>query len=121
MQTRWMLYLEEGDALRLMPGIPRRWLEDGKRIEIAGMACYFGRLKVHIESQVGQGLIHASIEVNGNGRQLERVLLRLPHPDGKPALRCRSGIAGQNHLYDRENEIVTIEPWAGKAELTLEF
>jgi hypothetical protein len=115
MQTRWMLYLEEGSALRLMPGIPRCWLEDGMRIEIDGMVCYFGRLKVNIESQLGQGHIRASIEVFGNGRRLERVLLRLPHPNGKPALRCRDGI------YDREKEIVTIEPWAGKAEVTLEY
>ena len=115
MQTRWMLYLEEGSALRLMPGIPRCWLEDGMRIEIDGMVCYFGRLKVNIESQLGQGHIRASIEVFGNGRRLERVLLRLPHPNGKPALHCRDGI------YDREKEIVTIEPWAGKAEVTLEY
>ena len=29
MQTRWMLYLEDGDRLRLLPGIPRRWLAAG--------------------------------------------------------------------------------------------
>jgi hypothetical protein len=110
-----------------MPGIPRRWLEDGKRIEIDGMASYFGRLKVSIESQVGIGIIHASIEVTGNcgglhrRRPLERVRLRLPHPDGKPALRCRNDISGEEYDYDKENEIVTIEPWTGKAEVMLEY
>jgi hypothetical protein len=151
MQTRWMLYMEEGSTLRLMPGIPRRWLEDGKRIEIDGMASYFGRLKVTIESKVGQGLIRATIEVTGNdggravgrslpafagrvaGRSLpafthldrqqplERVLLRLPHPEGKPARRCWSREGEPIPDYDRDSEIVTIEPWAGNAEVTLEY
>jgi hypothetical protein len=127
MQTRWMLYMEEGSTLRLMLGIPRRWLEGGKCIEIDGMASHFGRLKVKIESQVDRGLIRASIEVTGNAdglhRQypLERVLLRLPHPQGKPALRCWSGESEPMPVYDREREIVTIEPWIGKAELTLEY
>ena len=30
MQTRWMLWLEQGDTLRLLAGIPRAWLEHGK-------------------------------------------------------------------------------------------
>jgi hypothetical protein len=121
MQTRWMLYIEEGSTLWLMPGIPRRWLEDGKCIEIDGMATYFGRLKVTIESQVDRGLIRASVDVIGNGNPLERILLRLPHPDGKPALRCWGGLDEKIYPYDKVNEIVTIEPWVGKAEVTLEY
>jgi hypothetical protein len=127
MQTRWMLYMEEGNTLRLMPGIPRRWLEDGRRIEIDGMASYFGRLKVKIESQAGQGLIHASIEVTDNEdgfhrrQPLERVLLRLPHPQGTPARRCWGGVDEGIYHYDKDREIVTIEPWVGKAEVMLEF
>ena len=121
MQTRWMLYMEDGSTLRLMPGIPRRWLEDSRRIEIDGMACYFGRLKVTIESQVGQGLMRASVEVTGNGQTLERVLLRLPHPQGIPAVRCWGSVGEQIYHYDKDSETVTIEPWAGKAELTLVY
>jgi hypothetical protein len=91
------------------------------------MACYFGRLKVMIESQVGQGWMRASVQVTGTGggldqrRPMERVLLRLPHPDGKPALRCWGENDDQKYLYDRETETVTIEPWTGKAEVVLEF
>jgi hypothetical protein len=122
-QTRWMLYLEEfntgestpGDSLRLMPGIPRHWLADGARIELDGMRCYFGQLKVSIESHIQQGQIRASVAVIGNGRLLPRVLLRLPHPDGKIALNCRGG------SYDAEKEIVTIAPWEGKGEVILEY
>jgi hypothetical protein len=121
MQTRWMLYMEEGSTLRLMPGIPRRWLEHGSRIEIDGMASYFGKLKVTIESLVGQGLVRASIEVTSNGMELERVVLRLPHPQGAPAQRCWSGKEDQVYTYDQVTETVTITPWAGKAEVMLEY
>src|SRR5690606_4286208 len=30
METRWMLYMEEGDTLSLLKTIPRAWMEDGK-------------------------------------------------------------------------------------------
>lgn len=131
LQTRWMLYMEEintpgiaqgfdegrssGDSLRLMPGIPQRWLVDGARIELDGLRSYFGQLKVSIESHVRQGQIRASVEVLSNGRPLQSVLLRLPHPEGKTALACRGG------SYDPENELVTIAPWGGKAEVILEY
>ena len=115
MQTRWMLYLEEGNTLRLMPGIPRAWLEDGKVIEIDGMRSYFGALKVRIESRLKEGIIQASVEVDGNGRRLERVLLRLPHPQGKKPLRWRGA------AYDPSCETAVVEPWLGQAEIILEF
>ena len=36
METRWMLYLEEGQTLRLLTGVPRAYLEDGKTVAVAG-------------------------------------------------------------------------------------
>ena len=42
MQTRWMLYMERGETLQLLPGVPRAYFEDGKHIEIHGAASYFG-------------------------------------------------------------------------------
>ena len=85
------------------------------------MANYFGSLKVSIESRVGQGLVRASIDVTSNGKNLERVLLRLPHPQGIPAVRCWGGGEKSVPRYDAASETVTIEPWTGKAEVVLEF
>jgi len=131
LQTRWMLYLEDihptnnapststrtfpGGSLRLMPGIPRSWLADGAHIELDGVCSYFGGLKINIESHVQYGQIRAHIEVLGNGRSLECVFLRLPHPDGKTAISWQGG------SYDPEKELVTIEPWKGKADVILEY
>ena len=121
MQTRWMLYLEEGSSLRLLAGIPRAWLKDGKQITIEGMASYFGKLYLRVDSQVGKGMINASIEVRGNKRLLERVVLRLPHPAGKPALSCRSKSSTKNVQYDPIRETVIIAPWTGEIDITLGY
>ena len=129
MQTRWMLYLEEGSNLRLMPGIPRCWLEDGKRITIDGMVCYFGKLNISIASLVAQGTIRASIELTDQKRPLEHVLLRLPHPEGKYAQQIRVQIdnsdqstAGEpGYQYDRINETIILEPWQGKIDVIVEY
>ena len=45
MQTRWMLWMEKEDTLNLLPGIPRAWFEEGKRIELENIATYFGPAK----------------------------------------------------------------------------
>jgi len=37
MQTRWMLYLEDGETLKLLSGVPRKWLEDGKSIKVVSI------------------------------------------------------------------------------------
>jgi hypothetical protein len=120
MQTRWMLYLESGSDLYLLPGIPRKWLEDGKKLEMDGMVCYFGRLRLNVESCLAQGVIRASVETAGDGCGLKRAFLRLPHPEGKRLRRCRAE-AGCEVCLDAEHERVVIEPWSGKASLTVEY
>ena len=114
------LYLESGSDLYLLPGVPRQWLEDGKKLEIDGMFCYFGRLRLNVESCLAQGVIRASVEIAGDGRGLKRVFLRLPHPQGRRLQRYRAE-AGCEVRLDAENERVIIEPWHGEAVLTLEY
>jgi len=114
MQTRWMLYMEVGDTLHLLSGIPRSWLEHGKRIELADVASYFGPIFLHVESKLDQGLLEAHIECRSN-RQPRSVRLRLPHPQGaKP----RSVDGGQ---YIPSREGVLIEPFRSAAIVSLKF
>ncbi len=114
MQTRWMLWLEEGDTLRLLAGVPRAWLEEGKMLEVRNAASYFGKLSLTVESEVEQGRITAVIECPGD-RQPARVTIRLPHPRELRAVRVTGG------QYDPATETVTVEPWKGKAEVVAEF
>jgi hypothetical protein len=114
MDTRSMLYLEKGDTLQLLLGIPRRWLEDGKRIDLENVASYFGPFSLHIDSKVNSDRIHASVAFSAD-RRPKRIELRLPHPQGRKALWVKGG------TYDPRTERVAIEPFNGRAEVTLGF
>src|SRR5207249_4573088 len=52
MQTRWMLYMEQGQTLKLLPGVPRAWLGNGKGIELVDAATYLGPLSFSLRSSL---------------------------------------------------------------------
>ena len=114
MQTRWMLYLERGDTLKLLSGIPAAYLKDGQRIELENVASYFGPISLSVESKLKNQLIAATVECR-SPRRPGRVELRLPHPLGRKA----TGVQGGK--YDPQTETVTVEPFDGRAEITLRF
>lgn len=114
MQTRWLLYLEEVDTLALLRGVPRAWLEDGKRIELDRVASRFGPISLHVESAVGQGRITAQIVCDGVHRP-RAIEIRLPHPLGRKAVRV------QGADYDPGNETARIDPFSGKATIVATF
>ncbi len=114
METRWMLYMEDGNALDLFKTIPRAWLAHGEEIELDGVWSYFGPLKARAESNVNDGFITATVETEV-GRRPEAVRIRIPHPEGKKAVTV---IGGE---YDPANETVVINDFSGKAEVRLEF
>jgi hypothetical protein len=114
METRWMLYLEDGQTLRLLPGIPRKWLEEGKQISLKEVASYFGPLTLSVTSHVNSGSIDASIKCNSNYKP-RQILIRLPHPEGKKATRVTGG------LYDASTESVLISDFNGTAVIKAEY
>ncbi len=114
MQTRWMLYMEEGETLNLLPGIPRSWLEHGKLIELNGVASHFGALTVSVESQLGQGMVIAKVACESD-RKPKSIVLRIPHRTGLKAVSVEGG------LYDPIHETVTINDFSGIANVILNF
>jgi hypothetical protein len=54
---RLMLIYEKGDALILTPAVPRKWLEDGKRIVVKNATTYFGPISFEVESKISDGFI----------------------------------------------------------------
>lgn len=114
MQTRWMLYLEEADTLKLLTGIPRAWLENGKQIKLNRVMSYFGPLTLHVKSNLDAGLIEANIEVDSN-RPPRRIVLRLPHPKG---LKAKKVIGG---TYDPKTETLVIDPFKKTANVKAWF
>jgi hypothetical protein len=114
METRWMLYLEEGKTLKLLPGIPRQWMEDGKTIELKNVATYFGPLSLVVNSNIDKGFIEATIECYSD-RKPEPILLSIPHPSGKKPVNITGGI------YDYSSESVSVTPFSGKANIRIEY
>jgi hypothetical protein len=114
MQTRWMLWMEEGKELQLLAGVPRAWLKNGQEIRIDNAATYFGPLSLHVDSRVSQGLITAEIKCDGT-RAPKAVVLRLPHPDGQRAISATGG------RYEPQTETIRVEPFSGEARVELRF
>ena len=114
MQTRWMLLLEEGEALHLLRGVPRAWLADGQRIEIQDMATYFGPVSLRVESRLQEGAIEASYACAAD-RRPGRLALRLPHPKG---VRARAAEGG---TYDAQTETVDVVQPAAAGKVIVRF
>jgi len=74
--------LDDGSLL-LLQATPRKWLEDGKRIEVQRAPTYFGWLSMNVESHAASGSI--AVEIDVPDRTSPNVLLiRLRHPQAKP-------------------------------------
>ena len=114
MQTRWMLYMERGDTLELLPGIPRDYLRSGREIELDHVSSYFGPLTLRVESKGTPGRIVAHIECASDHKP-QNVEIRLPHPLGLKPLRVSGGV------YDAATERVRIAGFTGAATVVAEF
>ncbi|MEO9023089.1 MAG: hypothetical protein ABI237_06520 [Ginsengibacter sp.] len=114
METRWMLYMEDGSTLRLLSLIPRKWMENGKTIELKNVQSYFGALNVKVKSEINKGYIDAVIECNSD-RKPKEVTIRLPNPDGSKAVRVTGG------EYDAATETVTVHSFRGQASIRVEY
>ncbi len=114
METRWMLYMENGDTLNLFKTIPRKWLEDGKTISLNGVRSYFGKLNVEVRSHVSERFIEATI--NGEFSAKPRtVTIRLPHPEGKVPMKVTGGD------YEKQTETITVRKFSGQAKVMVEY
>ena len=88
LMLRNMLVMEElkdnveTGALWVLKGAPRRWFEDGLRIEAAKLATYFGDIGFSVESRAGEKKILATIRPPGGA--LRMLLVSLRHPSGAP-------------------------------------
>lgn len=114
MQTRRMLWLEQGDTLKLLPGIPRRWLADGGEIALERVASYFGPLSLRARSIPGRGILEGVVSCPGQ-RRPGRVMLRLPHP------RELRPVSVEGGAYVPESESVRVDHFKGSARVRLRF
>jgi len=112
METRWMLYMESGDTLKLLPGIPRCWMKNGEKIELENACSYFGLFNLIVKSDMKNKCIEAELKCDSE-RLPEIVTLRLPHPDGFKPVEITGG------TYLDETESVLIKPFNGSGKVRL--
>lgn len=116
MRCRWLLYMDARHELRFLPAVPRKWLEDGKRIRFTGMKSRFGTLSLQLDSAVAQG----RVDVKLGFEPLEntapgRITLRVPHPEGRKAVKVSEG------SYDPQTETLELPSFRGEKTVTLWF
>jgi hypothetical protein len=114
METRWMLYLEEDNKLRVLPGAPRKWFENGKTIDIENASSYFGPVSFSVRSQLDENYIEATIECN-SARSPEEIVFRIPHPERKIPVKVTGG------AYDETDEAVIIRNFSSSAKIRLDY
>jgi len=81
LMTKWLLVFEDpqSETLWLGKGIPRKWLQDGKKISVAAAPTRWGRVDFTIASHLASGKIRAQLNVPQNFVALTKVRLRAPN------------------------------------------
>lgn len=98
---RNMLLLEQDDDSLLLAGfIPRRWLEDGKRIEVRRAPTRFGVLSMSLQSSSAAGRLEAEVQMPDRARP-SALLVRFRHPASR---RMRSVTVNGRNWRDFDNE-----------------
>jgi hypothetical protein len=81
--THKMLIHEEKDEIWLACGVPKKWLEDGKIIEVKNAQTCFGPLSYTIKSNVSEGTINAEVTCSYSFNVPSLIKLKIRHPEGK--------------------------------------
>ncbi|MFI5356324.1 MAG: hypothetical protein ACHQ4G_03215 [Opitutales bacterium] len=114
MQTRWMLYLEDGPRLRLLTGIPRAYLAPGAHLSVSRAGSYFGPLSFAVTVSADGNEMRVTVDCP-EARRPGTVEVRLPHPLGRRAVSVTSG------TYDGASETLRLDGFTGHAEAVLHF
>lgn len=104
-----MLLKEEKDEVWLTWGTPRKWLEDGKKIEVRKVQTSYGPFDISIYSHASEGFINA--EITTSLRKSPSVIrLKLRHPEGKM---IRKVTINGKKWNDFKGEVININPSEG--------
>src|SRR5436309_3949681 len=74
--------LDDGrpDTLRLLYGVPARWLKEGSTIQVERAPTMFGEVSLEVQSRLSQGEV--LVTVTPPMHRPEKLLVRLPLPAG---------------------------------------
>jgi hypothetical protein len=119
--VRQALLLEEGRALYLLAGTPRRWLEDGKEINLTMGITTAAKLDFSVKSRVSEGKISIDLTMTElRGGELESLRVRVPHPVRKPMKEVL--VNGKPWArFNPKEEIIELTPANGRTEIVASY
>jgi hypothetical protein len=115
MESRWMLYLEERETLRLLMGVPGRWMKSGKKITVTDASSHFGHFSLTAESKLEEGFIAVDVYFVDPSRLPWEIWLRIPHPEWKIPVSVEGG------TYDEKTKCVIVKPVTKQIHVTARF
>jgi hypothetical protein len=89
------------DTLRLMYGVPRTWLADGKKIHVEKAPTMFGPVSIEVESKLVDG--HVDVRLTPPPRAAKSMLLRVPLPAGWEATAAE--LDGKSIPLEKQNSV----------------
>jgi hypothetical protein len=89
------------DTLRLMYGVPRTWLADGRKIQVEKAPTMFGPVSIEAESKLHDG--HVDLRIVPPPRPAKSILLRVPLPAGWEAIAAE--LDGKSVPLAKENSV----------------
>jgi hypothetical protein len=109
LMTKWLLVFEDpqSETVWLGKGIPRKWLQDGKKISVATAPTRWGRVDFTIASHLASGEIRAQLNLPQNFVALTKVRLRAPN---NAALKSATLNGKPWSNFDASTETITIPP-----------
>jgi hypothetical protein len=118
---RRTLLLERESELRLLPSAPRRWLEQGKTIQVEDMPTYFGGIDLSMNSQVRQQRIAIRLKLQiARPDRLTKISLRVPHPTKKRMEQVTlNGRPWTN--FHAEGEMIQLNPSPQSCEIVVHY
>jgi len=101
-----MLCRTVGEELWLLQAIPRRWLNDGERIEMKNLQTEFGPVSYSVESKLRSGSVEAHVTIPRR-QPVKGLKIRFRVPEGRE---MQSVLMNGEHWrdFDAEGEWVTV-------------
>lgn len=112
LMTKWLLVFEDSqsETVWLGKGVPRKWLEEGKKISVKNAPTRFGRLSFAVVSHLSSGVIQAHLKLPRGIRATSKLRLRVP---GNAVLKSVTLNGKPWTKFDISSETITIPPGMG--------
>jgi len=112
LMTKWLLVFEDSrsQTVWLGKGVPRKWLEDGKKILVANVPTRWGRLSFTVVSHLRSGVIQAHVQLPRAIGATSKLRLRVP---GNAVLKSVTLNGEPWTNFDVSDETITIPAGIG--------